>query len=199
MEEFNGKNNQSMKWHGRYRGIAWEISARKSYDSEWSQRKIDWCHYIYIQLDQLPEDSREGFWLKPRQAELPVSKRNFVSYDYFDSPISGLTWHGGITFYEKRGGVDGESRMIKAGCDYQHLWDDGQHYTFESVLFEVKETIDSLHAQFHGIGIWCGDGYCAKEWHLESDGVYSENKDSFRCQFCIEKRIKEAEEKKSLV
>ena len=186
-------------FQGSYRGIAWSINRTKTSDSmkEYSRRDFDWCHYIHLSLEQLPEESREQFWLSPKPQEMSVSKRKYVSYDYWDSIISSLEFHGGCTFYEKVSGVDGSPRVVKIGCDYQHLWDDGQNYSVNSVLFEVKESIDSLHALIPGIGVHCWHGYCGEPFHKESDGIYQGDKESFICLFCEGKRQKELQETKS--
>src|SRR3990167_6546413 len=96
-------------YSGMYRGIAW--SAHRTPTSEGmkerSRRDFDWTHYIHLNLDQIPESHREQFWLPPKPVEMSVSKRKYISYDYFDSIVSSLEWHGGCTFYEKTSGCDG--------------------------------------------------------------------------------------------
>lgn len=183
---------------GSYRGISWSIHRSKTSDymKQSSQKDFDWCHYIILDLDQIPEESREQFWLSPKPEEMSVSKRKYVRYDYYDSIISSLELHGGCTFYEKTSGIDGSPRVVKIGCDYQHLWDDGQDYSVNSVLFEAKETIDSLHTLIPGIGIHCWHGYCGEPFHKEAKGIYQDDtKSSFVCLFCEGKRQKELKEK----
>ena len=159
-----------------------------------TRRDFDWTHYIHLSLDQIPEESREKFWLPPKLEAMSVSKRKYVwydYYDYYDSIISSLEFHGGCTFYEKTSGVDDAPRSVKIGCDYQHLWDDGQYYSIGYVIGEIKQTIDSLHNLIPGIGVHCWHGYCGKPYHLESDGIYQDaEKTSFVCLFCEGRRLK---------
>lgn len=52
--------------------------------------------------------------------------------------------HGGCTWYSKESTVDDKKRLVKFGCDYSHLWDEGKTYTLESVYSDVKNSINSL-------------------------------------------------------
>lgn len=176
--------NKNIKWHDLYRGIGWEITARENqFRTPYTDWATSWCHYIHLNLDQLPPSIRDDFWLPPKESGF--GKRKRITYDYMDSIIYNLEWHGGCTYYDKTGGFDGEPRRIKAGCDYQHYWDEGKEYDFDYVLSEAKATIDSLHALIPGIGVFCRMGYCDKLYHLEEEGEYSEDKSSFICKSCL--------------
>lgn len=178
--------DKSVEYFGHYRGIGWSIRESEGYKS--SPWKTHWCHYIHINLNQLPE-RREEFWLTGISEKFSEkSKRNWINYRYTDSILSSLEWHHGCTFYSKTGGFDGGDRMIKAGCDYQHSWDEGQEYYLERVFLGVRGTIDSLHELIPNIGIFCRIGYCENPYCLESQGKYNEDKSSFRCLEC-EKRL----------
>lgn len=45
-------------------------------------------------------------------------------YDYFDSDLDSLDWHGGITFYQEKLSFESGKIYVTAGCDYQHFQDD---------------------------------------------------------------------------
>ncbi len=125
-------------WTGIYRGVAFEI---QNFSLGFKEMQA-WTHYLLIPLDdQLSPENADKLWLPPRYNKLPVSKREYLVYDYEGT---GIEFHGGCTFYEKTSGVDDKRRHIKIGCDYQHLWDEGQQYSVESVYREVKESIDSF-------------------------------------------------------
>ena len=126
-----------------------------------------WTHYIYINIDKEIKEKEiaESFWLKPEKCR--ISKKR-IRYDYFDKPISDLEFHGGCTFYSKESGVDGADRVVKIGCDYQHLWDKDQDYDLAYVTKEVRNTIDSLHriATILKWCSWCGQ-YLEEKDHLD--------------------------------
>lgn len=187
---------KSTEYFGQYRGVGWIIRATENSSyPRYGGHKINWCHYITLNLNQLPEDVREEFWLAPKMAEWS-KKRKHVTYDYYGSVISDLDWHIGCTYYDKISNVDSLERIIKAGCDYQHYWDEGKEYVFEDVLAEAKLTINSLHDNFD-VGVLCWYGACDKKFHLETSGQYNdEEKSSFYCDGCIEHRKNELEKQK---
>lgn len=55
------------------------------------------------------------------ECDWTVSKKRF---DYYQSVLSELDWHGGITFYEETLHVENGRTYVKAGCDYSHYRDD---------------------------------------------------------------------------
>lgn len=50
-------------------------------------------------------------------------------FNYADSALNELDFHGGITFYEESYLPDADKTFVKVGCDYQHYMDD--HYQEE--------------------------------------------------------------------
>ena len=185
---------------GSYRGIGWSGHRIKASDSmkEISRRNYDWTHYIHVCLDQLPVERREELWLPAEVKERSVSGRKYITYDYYKGVVGDIEFHGGCTFYEKKGGLDNAPRWVKIGCDYQHIWDDGYYYNETDVEREAKESIDSLHSLIPNIGVHCWHGYCGKEYHLESEGLYMNDKSSFLCLFCEDKRQKEVAEREKV-
>lgn len=82
--------------------------------------------------------------------------------------MSDLDWHGSITYYKKES-MDGSPRMITLGCDYNHIWDEGQHYTVNEIFSDVKATVDKLYELVPNLKVkcsWNGGLYHSK------DGVF---------------------------
>jgi len=139
---------QCKKWFGIYKGVAFEIN-----NFELGERDA-WTHYIVLNIDkQLTKEWVDKFWLK---GEL---RDNRIIYDYYIEPINSLEFHGGCTWYSKDAGFDGEPRVVKIGCDYQHYWDEGGTYDVDYVYSQVKKTIDSLYELVGDVKFWnMGDG-----------------------------------------
>lgn len=148
--------SENKRWFGVHRGIRFEINNFKGF----SGFKESWTHYIYISIDdQIPDKFKEKFWLKPEYFKTSEQGREHLSYPYYESIIRDLEFHGGCTWYSKESCEDDKSRVIKIGCDYQHLWDEGHDYNLHSVYLEVKETIESLWTRVGKIKIRSsGDG-----------------------------------------
>jgi len=140
------KENERRVWRGFYRGVRFEINNFKMGDDKYVPIKDCWTHYLIISLDeQLPKEWADKFWLEPKYMRFRENGPEHLTYDYFDSVVASLDWHGGCTFYEKLGGPDTKERIVKMGCDYQHLWDEGREYSLAYVHGKVKKTIDSLY------------------------------------------------------
>ena len=147
-------------WADKYRGIGFSVAS-------WHTEGIGecWAYYLYIKLVQIPEDIRERFWLEPKTTDI---KSMPITYDYYGEPfVSGLDWHGEITYYSKAAGIDGEPRAIKIGCDYQHYFDEGHYYNSSIVTADAKNSIDALHKLVPGILKWCG--YCGDYFRAPND------------------------------
>ncbi len=137
-------------WSGTHEGVRWEIAHWNFADG--SSMGPIWNYYLQIPLGQVPEDIRDVFCLKPR-----TDDKGRVHYDYSSAPIiSDLEWHGGITYYAKRGGVDGASLLIEIGCDYNHYWDEGHNYDKDYVLSECRASIDKLRELVPNLKWRCG-------------------------------------------
>lgn len=152
--------SQTLK-RGQYRGIAVELAPPHSH--------YKWCAYIILQLDQLPEEIAEQLWLEPEFSGSEEFPR--YSYPYMSNLPGELPMHGGCTYYEKKLGdwrkVPGERRMVKLGCDYNHF-NDSDCTDEASVAFDIKETIDWIHAN------WTYKVQCRGNGKLynESEGTY---------------------------
>lgn len=125
---------------GVYRGIRFEINNFNFGPIDTESR---WTHYIYIALDQqLEKELADKFWL---EGTLIDGGNKYLRHDYYGSVIDNLEFHGGCTYYSKEAGFEGEPRVVKIGCDYQHLWDQDKQYDLSYIYAEVIQTIDSLY------------------------------------------------------
>lgn len=154
-------------WTGIYRGVRFEINNFKI--------GIDdcWTFYLILYLNRIPlENKPNSFWLKGKK------NGNHILYDYYNhGVISNLKWHCGCTWYSKESGFDGEQKIIKIGCDYQHYWDEGHHYYIESVCSDVRECIDSFLISVPDYKYWCsgnGNLYSLKDG-IYKNGVFHSN------------------------
>lgn len=144
-------------WTGVHNGVRFEIN---NYAYEDGKPLDKWTHYLWIRLDeQLSKEVADSLWLKPRPERMRPNGKVWVTYDYYDSPIRKIVFHGGCTWYSKESTEDDPLRVIKVGCDYQHIWDEGKNYTLDYVYEQVKLSIMSFHIHFGPIKIrsW-GDG-----------------------------------------
>lgn len=139
-------SNTTLRQRGEHEGIAYEIS-NHGRDREFRDGRGTWCYYISVSEAQLSPEAFAEFWLDPvvtpRKSGWPR-----VSYDYFAARFADLDWHGGITFYEKFGGIDGAQRYVKMGCDYAHSWDEGRDFDFAFVEREAVQTVAQLQAMY---------------------------------------------------
>lgn len=101
-----------------------------------------WNYYVTIHERKAADFSK--LWLADEVKEFLGSGRKYVTQDYYSAPLSQIEMHGGITYYEKHGHVEG-FRAITIGCDYAHLHDTRQEYRYEDVLADAVRTIDSIY------------------------------------------------------
>lgn len=126
-------------WWDEYRGIRFEIN--KFEGSESLNHHSSWTFYLHLALEQFPEKQR-------------VKLKPFFYYTAFgtpiessrDNPIANLEWHGGLTWISLD--IRKPFSYIKAGCDYQHFWDEGQFYSVDELVRDSKRCIDSLYEMF---------------------------------------------------
>jgi len=122
-------------WNGQYKDIPFEINKFNIGNRD------AWTFYLIFREPQFDGDFFESIWLEPKPFTT-IKKRTY--YDYNSSILGNLNWHGECTWYSKEGGLDGESRRVKAGCDYSHLFDENHIYDVDYVQYEVEKCIDSL-------------------------------------------------------
>jgi hypothetical protein len=133
----------SLRVHGDHSGIGYEISNHGRDSVGRDDGSGTWCYYVYISEKMLPPELFEQFWLAPK-----FDDKGRASYSYYDAPFAGVDWHCGITFYQKTGGIDGQPRSVKIGCDYNHYWDEGHSYDLEDVRRDAVNTVSQLQAMY---------------------------------------------------
>lgn len=167
------KENKTKKWTGIYKGVGFEINNWQTPPNSIEPKEKDcWTYYLYLHLDRIPEENKpNSYWLKGRK------DRNRVYYDYYKHDVmTEIDWHGGITWYSKEHGFDGSGKVIKIGCDYSHLWDEGRFYDLETVKFDCKRTIERFLEKVPNYKHWCcGNGklYGIEEGLIVKNQFYS--------------------------
>lgn len=129
-------------WRGRHRGVAFEIKNRAGI-AALDQPTGAWTAYVYLHESLVA--NFDFWWLPDVLSRFSESSPERVSHNYSALPAK---MHGGLTYYAKHGHSPGH-RCVELGCDYQHLWDDGQRYSEDSVMVDTVETIDQLFADGH--------------------------------------------------
>jgi hypothetical protein len=136
--------NYKEVWDGEYKRIRFEII-------HW---RLGWNYYLLIPKEQLPTKEQNIFALKLKKYKF-IDKDEYY-FNYSGAPIiSDLDWHGGITLYEKQRDERGKVIGYRLGCDYMHLWDEGKHYTVDSVMRDVKHSIDKLWELIPSLKLRC--------------------------------------------
>jgi len=158
------KEKNTKIWHGVYKGVAFEINNFKS---------DNWTYYLIIHLNKIPEENNpKQFWLRAKP-----DKQGRVFYSYYKNfIINNIDFHGGCTWYSKEAGFDGENKVIKIGCDYQHYWDEGREYDLEHIKNDLMNTIDSFLNYIPDYKYWCcgnGNLYSLKDGIVKDGSFYS--------------------------
>jgi hypothetical protein len=129
-------------WRGQHRGVQFQIKNRDGIDGL-DQPSGAWTAYIFLHETMLT--NFDFWWLPDELSRFTEASPERVSHDYMRLPAE---MHGGLTYYAKHGHSVGH-RCVELGCDYQHLWDEGQHYSERSVMAETMGSIDKLYADGH--------------------------------------------------
>ena len=126
-------------WSGEYMGVPYEIR-------QWSfsDGRPVWNYYLFLNELQLP-DAFPKLWLRGKKLKLGGRMTKHVYYEYDKTIIGNLEWHCGCTYYDKVSGHDGAVKIVKAGCDYAHLWDENRHYDLMEIEHGMMECVESLH------------------------------------------------------
>lgn len=136
-------------WHGQHRGIAFKIVNWNFDRSSGTSLRDDHpsgCWNFYLYLHETKVHDFASIWLPPKITRLSPESSEWITYDYYSSPLSGIEMHGDITWYEKQGEVPGH-RTVDIGCDYQHSFDVARRYTVEGVAADARRAIDSAYEQ----------------------------------------------------
>jgi hypothetical protein len=136
--DINTRLDKYVGYSGRYKSVGFEIKFFEDSDrvSLIPFSHGHWVYYIFIYLENLPNRvNPETFW----------SPSNYYCY-YKHEILNEIYFYGGITYYHKTWGFDdGQEKIIKVGCDFNHSWDQSEYYTLENIQVHVKKTIDSLY------------------------------------------------------
>ncbi len=138
------KLNTQTKWRGEAHGFQFSI-VHWGEDQNINEGKGVWNYYVYISERRAKEKFAE-LWLEPKLNKIVETAPGFVSYDYYNTPVANVHWHGGPTYYAKHGELEGH-RSVEFGCDYNHLWDmEGGYMTeIEDVVYDVLKTCEELN------------------------------------------------------
>lgn len=157
------------RWNGDHRNVRYEICF-------WGAASMNdgngiWNFYVILPEPMFPDNKfEEHIWLKAPEPD----EKGRVFYSYYVWPFDSLKFHCGITYYHKSSGIDGETRVVKVGCDYAHAWDQDAQYDRRFVEHETKKCIDSLHDLFPGLRVRCA---WSGMWHPSEESVINKNGD----------------------
>ncbi len=126
-------------YHDEHRGIRIEVS-RHFRKGGFNPGGV-WCFYLHLLVEQFPEA------LHPNLVQAKKTSDYGSVHQPYAECLEDLDWHSGMTFYEVSH-VAGPFRTIKAGCDYDHYWDEGRDYCAEGVMADAKRCVDSLWTSF---------------------------------------------------
>lgn len=159
-------------WNFQYRGIFAEIVHWGIADY---QLKGIWNLYIYINPENIGDKELKKNFLPIFKKVTWGGKENQI-YDIYSCQIANeLELHGGATYLniENSNG----KKILKIGCDYNHLYDNETDWNENILAFHGKQSIDKLH-DFTKILVFCRG---AGGFYPESEGKYKddENKDNF--------------------
>jgi len=126
-----------------YRGIDIEVS--RAWGGPSSLFKEVWCFYLNLLVEQFQERYHADLWrpiinLYDGSVVQPCAEC-----------LKSLDWHSDMTFYSRNSAPEEPFRSIKAGCDYQHMGDEGRTYTADRVMHDAKRCVDSLLNKFPGL------------------------------------------------
>lgn len=148
-------NDMGLRRYGEFNGVRYEIvnHGRTKHDFVGGEMVVSpgpgtWCYYVIVSEAMLPPELFAEFWLEPSSVEPHRSGFPRIAYGYYAAKFAQVDWHGGVTFYEKSGGIDGAQRYVKIGCDFAHLWDEGREFDYAQVEQECIETIRQLQAMY---------------------------------------------------
>jgi len=149
------------EWRREYRGVAYLIAwwGRSEY-----QPTGIWNMYLLLPEPMFPGDTFQRV-LCPKKTTTFAGREREV-YDYMGFPdLAGF--NGGVTYYDILSNDEG--RVVKVGCDYNHLWDGerGHPENLDWVDRDARRAIDELHVLFPGLRVRCRYDHA---WHDASEG-----------------------------
>lgn len=143
------KLDKAIKWSGQHNNLSFEIvhwGVERASSHSLNNGKGCWNYYVYLSESKIENFS--SFWLEQEIKEFSVGGTKYLHCDYYNSPLSDVYWHGGVTLWEPLNERLLGQRIIKIGCDYSHLFDqeNGYDYTLEDVYSDCIHTIEELQA-----------------------------------------------------
>jgi len=129
-------------WSGSHRGVRFEIKHRivRGLESLWPSGS--WTFYIYLHEQSCPRFAE--LWLDDQVTQITPESQRRVTHDYMGGLTGQVELHGGITYYSKHGHTPG-LRCVELGCDYQHLYDEGQSYDERDLARDAVRAIESCY------------------------------------------------------
>jgi hypothetical protein len=114
------------------------------------------CRYTYFENEKVNVESKSRImdykseymceWGNTLYLHFKKDDYPFLNYpvngNYYHSDLAELPFHGGITFYQERT-IDNVVH-IKAGCDYQHLYDELDYGIQDNGIRILKESANRL-------------------------------------------------------
>lgn len=91
------------------------VKSGEQYGGQWMN-----CLYLHFAKEDFP------MLKSPPLVDCDWYGKKGKRFDYGESPLNEIEFHGGITFYEETYLPEAERTIVKVGCDYQHWGDD--HY-----------------------------------------------------------------------
>lgn len=126
--------NEIITRHRRVEGQKFWFTANSSYSGH---SFLGWqnCLYLHFFKEDFP------FIESPPLVDCAWMRRN-KRFDYYQSVLAELSWHGGITFYQETTDAEYGRTMVKVGCDYQHYMDEAyQAQDFGAELLESDAVV----------------------------------------------------------
>lgn len=168
-------------YNGSYKGIHYQIKnwVDKGLPKYDILESTHWTYYLFIpeaMLQDVEAKKKSTIFLTLKEDDTFGRKRK--RYDYYsDSLLADLHWHGGITYYDIE--ESNGDRCVKAGCDFQHSWDEGITYNVSNLLVDIKHTVDDFIKQVPEMrirSVWDGEYYPLSEALSATDPKLLENK-----------------------
>jgi len=128
--------NQKISYFTEYKGVNIEATNTNF------EKQDHWAFYLHLYAESFDESLRSDLCKPVRVSE--YGTRMQPSPDC----LQELDWHYGITFYSLTSNTESPFTIIKAGCDYSHLWDNGCLYESDRVIRDAERCVDSLLLQF---------------------------------------------------
>lgn len=139
------------KFTGTYRGIRYEMNELDkghAFESAYLPR-VHWCGYVWLDVSRLA-DAADRAAVTPKAVLIGTVSGRY-SFTPGDTIWNDAPFHGGCSFVDMiQDPTPGRGPHIKAGCDWNHLWDSeaGFYGDAASVEHNCCQVIDWLLERF---------------------------------------------------